>query len=299
LNLKAWAQAARIPSNVNLIFPLLFGQALAYGAHGQFSWSLFVWVMLYGWFDQMFIVFWNDYADREVDGQNTSFNMFSGGSRVVPEGKIPAQHLFVAGCINAGLILLIGLLLTLRYELDAILALFIVGLLLLWMYSFSPLRLNYRGGGEVLQGLGCGVLLPIIGFYVQTGSFISLPWLLLIPFFLFHYSSSVATALPDAPADAQAVKRTLAVTIGVKKAAWCSVILCAAGLVLTPLVHAGSSLWLMVLSLGVPALCLLLAGLKTSKLDAQPRLIQSFDSLIILLGISYAAGFCIHYWGGF
>ena len=181
-----------------------------------------------------------------MDAENKAFNLFSGGSRVVPEGKIPARQLFIAGIINAGLVLLVGGLLTLHYSRPAALPLFFAGLLLLWMYSFSPIRLNYRGGGEILQGLGCGVLLPIIGYYVQAGSFTSLPWLWLLPFFLFHYTSSIATALPDAPADARAIKRTLPVLLGVKSAALVILLLCLAGILLTPFLTDVRSGWLLV-----------------------------------------------------
>ena len=41
---------------------------------------------------QLVIVFVNDFADRETDARNTTFSRFSGGSRVLPEGRIaPAR----------------------------------------------------------------------------------------------------------------------------------------------------------------------------------------------------------------
>ena len=67
MKLKSWLQAARIPSNVNLIFPLLMGQAIAVCTQQVFSWPILILVMLFGWFDQLFIVFMNDYADVDAD----------------------------------------------------------------------------------------------------------------------------------------------------------------------------------------------------------------------------------------
>ena len=34
---------------------------------------------------------------------------------------------------------------------------------------------NYRGGGELLQGLGCGVVLPATGYCAQAAGWESMP----------------------------------------------------------------------------------------------------------------------------
>jgi 1,4-dihydroxy-2-naphthoate octaprenyltransferase len=88
------------------------------------------------------------------------------------------------------------------------------GAALLWAYSFPPLRLSYRGYGELLQGVGVGVVLPVIGFYVQAGSFEGFPWLGLWPCFLLGYAGNLLTSLPDYPGDRTANKRTYPVRRG-------------------------------------------------------------------------------------
>ena len=37
-------------------------------------------------------------------------------------------------------------------------------------YTLPPLRLNYRGGGELLEMLGVGLALPLYNVYLQAGA---------------------------------------------------------------------------------------------------------------------------------
>src|SRR5690606_7351211 len=89
----AWVQAARPLAAANVAVPLILGEVLAYAAHGRFSWGLFGAVGLLGFLNQLFIVFANDFADREADALNPSPTIVSGGSRVIQEGKLPPQAL--------------------------------------------------------------------------------------------------------------------------------------------------------------------------------------------------------------
>ena len=85
--MRAWLQAARLPSAVNLQLPLLFGQTLAYATHGAVSAQLCLLLALYGLAMQLFIVFLNDWADRQADDLNETPTLFSGGSRVLVERR--------------------------------------------------------------------------------------------------------------------------------------------------------------------------------------------------------------------
>jgi 1,4-dihydroxy-2-naphthoate octaprenyltransferase len=210
----AWVQAARPLAAANVAVPLILGQALAYAAHGRFSWSLFGTIGLLGVLDQLFIVFANDFADRDADAINPSPTFVSGGSRVIQEGKLPAQALRKAAWLMLGAMMLLALWVAIMHARWWLPLLVLGGAVLLWAYSFPPLRLSFRGHGEVLQGLGVGVILPIIGFYVQAGSFAALPWLGLLPCFLLGHVSNLLTALPDYPGDRAAEKRTYPVRFG-------------------------------------------------------------------------------------
>ena len=65
---KAWLQAARLPSQMYIFWPLLLGQALAMGE--GFSWEVVLVCHFYGLVSQLYIVFANDVADMATDRRN-------------------------------------------------------------------------------------------------------------------------------------------------------------------------------------------------------------------------------------
>ena len=210
----AWVQAARPLAAANVAVPLILGEALAYAAHGRFDWGLFGAIGLLGVLNQLFIVFANDFADRDADALNPSPSVVSGGSRVIQEGKLAPEALRKAAWLMLGAMLVLALVLAGIHRLWWLPVLVAGGAGILWAYSFAPLRLSYRGYGELLQGAGVGVVLPVIGFYAQAGSFAGLPWLGLMPSFLLAYTGNLLTALPDYPGDRLAQKRTYPVRFG-------------------------------------------------------------------------------------
>jgi len=171
-------------------------------------------VQLFGLFDQLFIVYANDCADEPTDRLNHTFTPLSGGSRVLVEGKIQPHQLRRAAFTMATLCLLCALLLAVVFDRWLQVPLVLLGLGLLWAYSFSPLRLSYRGGGALLQMVGVGGLLPLLGYHAQTGTFAGFPWWLLAGLLPAHLGAAIATGLPDEPSDRRSDKRTLAVVQG-------------------------------------------------------------------------------------
>lgn len=212
--LLAWLTASRLPSQSYLALPLLLGQALAFHQTGRLDWTIFVVVQLFGLFDQLYIVYANDYADIETDRQNHTFTMFSGGSRTLVEGRLQSEQLKRASQVMAGLCIGCAIVLTVVYERGLALPLVTGSLALLWMYSYPPLQLNYRGGGEGLQMLGVGVVLPVFGFYAQAGTLSGFPWPLLWIILPTQLACALATALPDEPSDRMSGKQTVAVLLG-------------------------------------------------------------------------------------
>jgi 1,4-dihydroxy-2-naphthoate octaprenyltransferase len=87
----------------------------------------------------------------------------------------------------------------------------------MWLYSFAPVRLSYRGGGELLQGIGVGVGLPCLGYYLQTEGVFAPGWVI-GPAALLGVCSNVLTALPDVEDDTLADKRTWPVRHGMPSA---------------------------------------------------------------------------------
>ena len=214
LVMKAWIQASRPLAHINIAVPLLLGQVAAWHVHGRFSWLWLLAAMLWGALDHLFVVFSNDFADHEADsGRRT---LLSGGSGVIPEGKLTPMQVQRAAQASAMLLVLyscvlvfVGRNLTPFYALAA--------LLLMWLYSFRPVRASFRGGGELLQGVGVGIGLPSIGYYLQTEAVFAPAWLI-GPAALLGVCSNVLTALPDVDDDARAQKKTWPVRHGMQSA---------------------------------------------------------------------------------
>ncbi|MDQ3033894.1 MAG: prenyltransferase [Myxococcota bacterium] len=214
--LRALLQAARPLAHGNIAPPLLYGQALAYVMTGAFSWRMLVLAQVFGLVDHLFIVFANDFADREADARNATFNVFSGGSRVLPEGRLSPRLVLLLAIALSGILVAGTLPFALERPLLPILALAAVGLML--AYSYPPLALSYRGGGEWLQALGIGVVLPLVGFHAQEPSLAAIPWLALVPTLVLGLAGNVLTSLPDEPSDREAGKRTWTVRRGMDRA---------------------------------------------------------------------------------
>ena len=217
--LRHWVQAARPLAQANLAAPLLLGQAFAYYATGRFDFRVLLALALWGVLDQLFIVFANDVADREHDEGGEAKTLFSGGSGVLPEGKLTASALLRGAFAAYALLGVLSLVLA-AWRTPWAIAFWGAAGGLLWAYSFPPLRLSYRGGGELLQGVGVGVVLPLLGFAAQAGDLDAYPFPTLAATGLLALAGNVATALPDHAADRRADKRTWPVQMGRVRAAW-------------------------------------------------------------------------------
>lgn len=212
--MKSWIQAARPLAQVNIGVPLLLGQVAAWHVTDRFHWGWFVAALVWGVVDHLFVIFTNDFADRHSDtGKRTPF---SGGSGVIPEGKLRAAQLARASAMAAvALVAYSGALALEGRAWTPVYALAALGLM--WLYSFEPARLSYRGGGELVQGIGLGIGLPSLGYYLQTQTFLAPVWVM-APAMLLGVCSHILTALPDVDDDRRAGKHTWPVRHGTASA---------------------------------------------------------------------------------
>lgn len=296
MKFRAWLKAARPPSQTYIAFPILFGQMIWLAQGGSISWTALVLAQLFGVFDQLYIVFANDWADVETDRHNSTYNIFSGGSRVLVEGMLSRRELGRAAVLMTALALATGAGLWLLQGSAVPLTLMALGILLLWAYSFPPFRLNYRGAGELLQTLGVGGVLPLVGFTAQGGALTAFPWAVLAMTLPVSLACAVTTSLPDEPSDRSADKRTASVLLGVSGAqatAYALFLLgLAAWMLLRPL---GSGLLFHLMPLLLPALLLLLAFTKYGAAPGSKPLTGLVTALVaanvfLFLGVSLMAG---------
>lgn len=211
---RRWIYAAKPASWPKLGVPALLGQAIGGSDGSGFSWAALALGAAFTVFDLLFIVFLNDWADRDVDALKR--RMFPRGCspKTIPDGILPAHSLLLAGAL-AGVIAL-AIAVAAGWWMDrpwagpfAILSLGIFA-----AYTLPPLRLNYRGGGELLEMIGVGAVLPLMHAYLQAGSLTSVGLSLLPGFVLLGLASAIASGLSDERSDRRGGKTTFVSTFG-------------------------------------------------------------------------------------
>lgn len=214
--LQHWMKAARPVGHGMIAIPLLWGQALALVTTNHFSWQWFIVIQVFGLLTQVYILYLNDYADESIDRLNDTY-WLSGGSRVIPDGHLSGQQLFNGAKVALFFLLLISAA-CFVFDRPWMLPLGGVAVVLGWTYSLAPLQSSYRGFGELHQSLSCGLFLPVMAFYLQSGTLESFPWWYLLPVCLIFFAGNIVTAIPDVDSDRMGNKRTYPVRHGGEKA---------------------------------------------------------------------------------
>jgi 1,4-dihydroxy-2-naphthoate octaprenyltransferase len=204
---------ARLPIVFAVIPTFLIGTLLAIGQGTVFSLINFLWGFLILFIIEIAASFANDYFDYEADKHNKQFG-FSGGSGVLlsypqllPFAKWTSILLFFSAFILTSIFIL-----TLSYPLWGI-GYIGIAIFFCWFYTAPPLRLVYRGLGE-LPHLLAGVMFPAWGYFILTGT-ITLDLLIFaIPFGLLGLTVILNFEIPDREADIHGGKHNLIVKKG-------------------------------------------------------------------------------------
>lgn len=153
----------------------------------------------------------NEYADYETDALTTP-TLYSGGSGVLAQGKVPRQLALQAAWVSLFGGASVGVWgLTAQILTWQTLAILLAGGFFGWMYSLPPLKLAWRGWGELDNAILGGIFLHGFGYSVVTGTLKVSVILACVPFTLLVFNNLLATTWADHRADAQVGKNTLAV----------------------------------------------------------------------------------------
>ncbi|MBF0254153.1 MAG: 1,4-dihydroxy-2-naphthoate octaprenyltransferase [Candidatus Omnitrophica bacterium] len=217
---KTWLQALRVPFLTASLVPVVLGTAVAWQKIRHIDWFLFFLALLGVACLQSGTNLANDYFDHlsKNDDSNLTPTPVSGGSRVIQEGLLPAATVLKSALVFFGVGSLIGIYLAWHLRSAEILWLGVVGVFCGFFYTAAPLKLGYRGLGEMLVGLCFGPL-PVMGAYcVQTqritpeAFWASVPVGILIALVVF------INEFPDHNADKAVGKKTLVVSLGPERA---------------------------------------------------------------------------------
>lgn len=243
--LASWLKALRLQ-----FYPMTWAAytAGALAAGGPFDGALFWIGLLCLFFLEAATVLANEVIDYESDRRNRNFGPFTGGSRVLATGELSFGE--VRRGITLALALASGCGLWLAFASGSGSGAAVVGIVLAVLttlalgYTVPPLKLCYRGLGELDVGLTHSPGAILCGFIFQGGTWhAGLPWLLSLPLLLAVLPSITLSGVPDLDADAAVGKRTLAVRTGVRGAyaiaALFTLLAAGAALALQPLPEVG------------------------------------------------------------
>ena len=212
-------QALRAPFFSATLVPIFLGTAIALYTGSVFSFWPFFFTVIGMICIHAGVNLANDYFDHKSgnDALNQNPTPFSGGSRVIQDGIIPAHHILFASLLFLALGAAAGLYLNSLIPGNLILGLGIIGIGIGFFYTAPPLAASYHRLGELFVGIGFGPLMVVGSFVVQTGSFSLLPLLVSIPIGLLIAAVLYLNQFPDVEADLKAGKKNFVNTIGKQK----------------------------------------------------------------------------------
>lgn len=197
-----------------LLVAAVLGQALGVVAAGRFDPVGCLLGFAFTLFDLAFVVLLNDFGDREVDALKRRMFPESGSPKTIPDRILEPRSVLELGLGAGALALSVGLLAELLAARPGALLAAAGCLVLFALYTLPPVRLNYRGGGELLEMIGVGFALPWFNAYLQSG--IAAPDVLgwLPGFALLALASALASGLADEHSDRLGGKRTFTTLFG-------------------------------------------------------------------------------------
>ena len=206
-------RTTRLPFLTATFVPVLLGIAIA-ASHGWFDLPAALLTVIGASFVHLAINVSNDVFDtlQGADDANVTPTQYSGGSRVIQYGLVSIRRMAALAFAFYAAAAAIGLaLLALRGSAELLLigALgFAVGI----GYTAPPVKLVYRGLGEIAVAIGFGPLMLLGAYVVQSRGALSWePFVASIPVALLIALILYVNEIPDRRGDAHAGKRTLPV----------------------------------------------------------------------------------------
>lgn len=201
--------------------PMLVAGALAYSSTGEFNvhWFLVSLVGIYlieigkNAFNE--VVDYKSGVDRWVTPDKRT--PFSGGKKTIVEGKLTVVEAAVIALLTTGAACLIGIYI-MFFRVFEIFWIGFIGVMLSIFYSVPPIKLAYRGWGELAVGTTFGPLV-FSGMYLVMTCTLSIPVVLVsLPIGLLIANVLWINQYPDYEADKQGEKRNWVVRLGKKRA---------------------------------------------------------------------------------
>ena len=176
---------------------------------------------------------------------------FSGGKRVLVDGLLSRSATWTIAATGYALAIAAGLAIP-TWRAPQVLWLGGAGVALAWFYHAPPLRLAYRGLGELAVAIAYGPLVALGSFHVQTGTWSAQLGAQSVALGLLVAAFLVANEIPDFHADRAGGKRNLVARLGRANGARLFLAISTAGWLLI-LAAATADPWTLAALVGLPA----------------------------------------------
>lgn len=221
----AWLRIMRLQFYAMTLLAYLLG---SFGAAALAGSALRPWPLVLGFLCLFLIeltsVLVNELRDFGTDKLNANAGPFNGGSRVLVDGDLtPAEVGRGLGVVRA-LFGMAAIALVLALPPDhsrfTIVAALVLGIVLGIGYTAPPLKLAYRGWGELDVAFTHSFFMIACGWVLQGGEvWHPIPWGLGVPLSFAVFAAITLSHIPDCPADRAVGKGTWAVLAGNRAAA--------------------------------------------------------------------------------
>jgi 1,4-dihydroxy-2-naphthoate octaprenyltransferase len=203
-------------------------------------------------------VYTNNYHDVRID-KYAVHTFFSGGSGILIEHpELMKTTAYVAASLY-GISIALGFVGMVLFSYPVTFFLYVLGGNVLgWCYTAPPLKLVYRGFGEIVTMIGAGFIIPGLGYFVFKGT---IDWsfvLFFIPLMFSGLALSFYLEIPDKDADTHGPKKTFVVRRGesagfiVAVGSLCVSTLCYVLLGLFPVISGALNYWFIALLSVIP-----------------------------------------------
>ena len=187
------------------LFPYGLGAAIAFHSEDQFNPFLF----LVGFLGLLFVLI-------GVEAFNEFFDWRIGTDRIFQLNPKPVTNAtFLVGIVAFFIAFIVAIFLTLELGF-AILIFSLLGFFAALFYLAPPVKLAYRGFGEIIIALSYGPFMMLGSYYVQSQRIDILPLFVSVIPALFLFAISILNEVPDYFQDRLAGKRNICVRIGQK-----------------------------------------------------------------------------------
>jgi AdoMet-dependent heme synthase len=219
-SLRSWITLFRPGPTARGVLPFLLGAVIAWSQGYAINWLVLLLSSLAVICIMLMTFLVNEYYDYETDKANRGFHKLSGGSRVLPMGLVPRRHCLIAAYVCLAIAVIIGFILYFCFKTGPLTVLFgVLAIMIGYFYTAGPLKLSYRGLGEIAISFTCGWLAIMTGYYMQAGSLNSLTTLVSIPGAVSIFLVILINEVPDIDSDRLFGKNNLAVRLGKEKTA--------------------------------------------------------------------------------